>query len=1418
MSVRLLFPSAVVAVVALSAPVHAQVAARVKNLGTAQNKTAGSNTLTVTVPSGGVAQNNRIIVAVAMDAVSGTVSASDSRGNSYAVDADVTNSGTVRTLILSANASTSLTAGNTISVTVPSGATAKGIVVSEYSGLMPSGALDKTATGTGNSRNPATSSATTTRANEMLIGVVGAEGPENDVLSPGGSFTTDAKAGTSGNPAATNVTATLLYREVTATGSYAVSARLNTSRAWAAAMATYRAAPSKVVFTNTNRILSAGVCSGTSNPFTVVLQSSNSAAVPPTGTTVLGVSSTSGTATFYSDSACTTAITQLTFSSTESSKTFYVLDTQTSSGSPTLTVSKVSGPDTLSAATQTYAVNGTIGFAQSTNPAVTTLSITLGTTVPVNNRVVITFAMDDPSGGTITASDSRGNTYSTDLDVRSQNQVRAFMFSANTTTALVPGDTISVTFPSVTAKAMTVAYFSGLAQTGAVDVTTSTTGSGTSVTSNSATTLRAQDLLMGLVGVEGPSTETITAGNSFKVEGSYGTNGDGGAGDISVHMLSRQVTATGSYAATGTLSQSRKWAAGMAAYKLAPSQIVFTNTTQTLTAGTCSGTAAPFTLELRNATGVAVPPTGTTVVNLVQPTGSNALFYSDSGCTTAITSVTFSSTQSSQTFYVRDTVAATHTLTVQKASGPEALTDASQSYTVNRLAADRLIVTLPGETFTPGFGNSGTVTTQTASVPFDIVDITMTDVYHNVDTSYSGSVTLSYSGPSAGLDGSQPSYTTAVTFNAGQVSTALPTTLQRAETVSLVVSGAGLSGTSSPLTVVLPADTTTASVTNSPAYAARSSGEIEVSITNGTSGLINQVVLTAPSGWTFDAGSTSLSGWTVSAAAGAVTFSVGTGAAFSNGSTATFRARNSGGFYPNPASDTTYTVPMAWSGFQPGSSSASFTVMVPIGWVELPAVSRSATSARPVFYWTNSDVSQTHAGVMVVRGTDRPTDKQAYAVGEVIGSSVVVCVDGGTGESCTESTLVTQDDGSATYTFYNFDALYGYSNPRSIVVAARPGTGFFYKHAAAGMTPPGVRPGSLSPPGFATFAANDLGLYFVRRDGTEERRAVLLNNQVTRRSLPLSDASAGYAVFTADSGSPNPGTLYRVEPSGSPTTSTTTAAVSSGVGALLTSSAALHSTYKANGPALLFGTNEASGNYIRAVRPDLTAYWTLSIGTDAITHEVNSDVTRAYMFVPVGAGSGGIYAFDMSVDPGAGAAPKPSGWASQKILDGTLFKAQCRMSPTAWTQQALFCGSHSGTLYAINPATGAVIATTSVTGSVQGLVAISSAGYVVYSTRSGRVGKVYFDGTAFKTAADGQANTFEVTVSGAAVVSTPLPISRGIFVGGAGKLHKLDNATGALLGSQTLDGVQVSEVALETSSSTFFVQTSDGTIWGIPAF
>ena len=144
-----------------------------------------------------------------------------------------------------------------------------------------------------------------------------------------------------------------------------------------------------------------------------------------------------------------------------------------------------------------------------------------------------------------------------------------------------------------------------------------------------------------------------------------------------------------------------------------------------------------------------------------------------------------------------------YTFTTRSQGGPSGtLTAIATSPTIT--ANDDLVVTLPGQVFTSGVGNTGTVSSQTAGTAFNLTLYAVGVGGNVVDTTYSGPKTINFSGPATSPNGTAPSYTANVTFNNG-VANGIATTLTAAETSTITAAAAD--GTadgvaSSSLTVV----------------------------------------------------------------------------------------------------------------------------------------------------------------------------------------------------------------------------------------------------------------------------------------------------------------------------------------------------------------------------------------------------------------------------------------------------------------------------------------------------------------------------------------------------------------------------------------------------------------------------------------
>jgi hypothetical protein len=202
--------------------------------------------------------------------------------------------------------------------------------------------------------------------------------------------------------------------------------------------------------------------------------------------------------------------------------------------------------------------------------ASTQISIVLNGSVVLGHRVIVTVAMD-PDAGAVSCADSRGNLYGLDADVTNGSGttgVRALAFSAPMTTALAAGDAITVTFAnSIAAKAISAADFVGI---GAADKTAETTGNDLSPSSGpTSPTVRPNELLMGVIGVETKLNQTFTGGAGYTVLDR--AQSDPNAGNPGRHVTIdpefQLVGAIGSYDADGVLGGPRAWAAAIVTYR-----------------------------------------------------------------------------------------------------------------------------------------------------------------------------------------------------------------------------------------------------------------------------------------------------------------------------------------------------------------------------------------------------------------------------------------------------------------------------------------------------------------------------------------------------------------------------------------------------------------------------------------------------------------------------------------------------------------------------------------------------------------------------------------------------------------------------------------------------------------------------------
>jgi hypothetical protein len=186
--------------------------------------------------------------------------------------------------------------------------------------------------------------------------------------------------------------------------------------------------------------------------------------------------------------------------------------------------------------------------------------------VAAGNTVIVRLVIRSPDAGAVSASDSKSNTYTKDVEFLASNGVLVVVFSASVGTALAPGDTITVSHPAGESEGAAASEFSGVASVSRVDATGTAEGESTTP-SATVTTVQERDLLVGVVGSRNHQTYTEAANWTML---SHQAMACGGApGNAVNHSAWRGASSPGPYSYAPTVSATARWAAVVVAYKRA---------------------------------------------------------------------------------------------------------------------------------------------------------------------------------------------------------------------------------------------------------------------------------------------------------------------------------------------------------------------------------------------------------------------------------------------------------------------------------------------------------------------------------------------------------------------------------------------------------------------------------------------------------------------------------------------------------------------------------------------------------------------------------------------------------------------------------------------------------------------------------
>ena len=204
-----------------------------------------SATFSLAIPAGvSTVAGEHLVVAYLFSGSSfeSVTSVTDSRGNSYRVDAKQTNAGSsgLQIVIASAKIATALAAGDTVTVRQNNATTYHAMQIYEFDNFDPITWVDKTATGNSSTTTTSVataSTATTSQGNETLFTAVGF-GDKSATLTSASGWTQSETTVAGVAPKLKSLT--VAAQDVAANGSYSYSGQLSTANQSVSALVTYR--------------------------------------------------------------------------------------------------------------------------------------------------------------------------------------------------------------------------------------------------------------------------------------------------------------------------------------------------------------------------------------------------------------------------------------------------------------------------------------------------------------------------------------------------------------------------------------------------------------------------------------------------------------------------------------------------------------------------------------------------------------------------------------------------------------------------------------------------------------------------------------------------------------------------------------------------------------------------------------------------------------------------------------------------------------------------------------------------------------------------------------------------------------------------------------------------------------------------
>jgi alpha-tubulin suppressor-like RCC1 family protein/chitodextrinase len=478
------------------------------------------------------------------DSTSSVTAVTDGAGNTYQLAVGPTRIAGIgsQSIYYAQSIAASAAGANTVHVTFSGAVPFPDVRVAEYSGIDPTNALDVAVGATGTNNNSNSGSATTTFANDLLVG---ANLVATSTVLPGSGFTSRMISSPDGD--------IFEDRTVTATGSLSASAGLSAAGGWVMQMAAFRAA---TLAPDTQPPTAPANLTATAASSTQI-NMAWSASTDNIGVTSYLVERCQGGGCTTFTQVGTSASTS--FSSTglapSTSYSFRVRATDaagnTSAYSNTATATTQAGPPPAPAFVQ--------GSSSAPQSPQSTVTATYGAAEAAGDLNVVIVGWNDSTSQVTSVSDAAGNSYvrAVGPTVLSGIASQSIYYASNIAGASA-GNAVTVRFNQAARFAdVRVLEYRNVDGANPVDGAVGGTGTGNTSSSGSLTTTSAVDLL---VAGNVVATSTLAAGSGFT---SRMITADG---DIAED---RVTTSAGSVSGTASLSGSNGWVMQMVAFRAA---------------------------------------------------------------------------------------------------------------------------------------------------------------------------------------------------------------------------------------------------------------------------------------------------------------------------------------------------------------------------------------------------------------------------------------------------------------------------------------------------------------------------------------------------------------------------------------------------------------------------------------------------------------------------------------------------------------------------------------------------------------------------------------------------------------------------------------------------------------------------------